>query len=243
MSPRKRHKPRSMANPRPHTASAVGVERTSVQFQRQRGRAAGRLDNPSPEELRECIQQQLCWWCGVDGWKVLATHTRFAHGISAFEVRSLAGLFGKVSICSPEASSAARNRAINRDAIDNVHRRGNKGHQKHHFTLAGMASQLTRNKEWRTNNPEKFRDQIKAATAAMVAKISMPHKCLNPGCEVQIPRRKPYTCSPRCRSALQAKRGRARFNKGVPVHRQVPKSTEEVNAVLGLKGDSDVAVD
>ncbi len=241
MSPRKRHKPRSTANPRPHTASAVGVERNSVQFQRKKGRAAGSLDDPSPEELRECIQQQLCWWCRIDGWKVLALHTRVAHGISAFEIRSLAGLMGQDSICSPEASSSARNRAIKRDSAEVMHHGQNKG-KRHHFTPAGMESQRTRNLEWRTRNPEAHQAALKAATQAMIVKVSMPHKCLNPGCEVQISRKKPYTCSPRCRSELQAKRGKARFSKGVPVHQQVPRSTAEVNAAIGLKGDTDATL-
>ncbi len=239
--PRIRHKPRSTANPRPRTASAVGVERTSVQFQRRKGRASGRLDDPTPEELRSCIQQQLCWWCGRDGWKVLATHTRFAHGISAFEVRSLAGLMENDSICSPEASSAARDRANNRDAVRALHERGNKSHRKHRFTPAGLASQRTRNLAYRTNNPKKFRAQRLRATRAQAAKSSMPHKCLNPGCEVLIPRRKPYTCYPHCRSELQAKRGRARYSKGAPVVEQVPRSTAEVNAAIGLGGDNNAA--
>lgn len=242
MSPRKRHRPRSTANPRPRTASAVGGEKTSVQFQRKRGRAAGRLDDPSPKELRDCIRQQLCWWCGRDGWKVLATHTRMVHGVSAFEVRSLAGLMDRDVICSPEASYAARNRAINRDAVRVMHERGNKGHRKHHFTPAGMVSQRNRNLKYRLNNPEKFRAQRLEATRIQAERSSMPHKCLNPGCEVIIPRRKPYTCSPLCRSELQAKRGRARYSKGFSVVEQTPRSTAEVNAAIGLKGDSSVVV-
>lgn len=70
-----------------------------------------RLDDPVPEELQYAIRHQLCWWCGREGFKVLALHTQRAHGIDRFELRRLAGLFYTVgSICSPEHSEARKKR-------------------------------------------------------------------------------------------------------------------------------------
>lgn len=65
----------------------------------------GRVAPPSQEALQAFIASQTCPWCGAGPFKMLATHTHSAHGVSAAEFRELAGLTRHAPLCSPDHSA------------------------------------------------------------------------------------------------------------------------------------------
>lgn len=80
---------------------------------------------PSKDALRAAIEAQTCPWCGAGPYKVLAGHTNTAHGVSGRELRELAGVGPRGSICSPEASAQAREKLVTRDDWEDMRKRGN----------------------------------------------------------------------------------------------------------------------
>lgn len=76
---------------------------------------------PSAEALREFIAAQTCPWCGKGPWQVLARHTHSAHGVSASEIRELAGLTKYTPVCSKDHSSGRRERLLGRPLPDSAH--------------------------------------------------------------------------------------------------------------------------
>lgn len=145
-----------------------------------------RLDDPSPDELREYIEAQQCWWCGKGGWKSLPNHTCKAHGISATELRELAYMYKKEPVSSLELREEDRQRT------------------------------LTRKDDWRASlkvrsQPvpvlsTKRKDELRARTKVLrekykditIEKTSRPHKCRI--CGTVIPKSTPRLCSEECRS-------------------------------------------
>ncbi len=67
---------------------------------------------PSIEALRDAITAECCPFCSAGPFKSLGQHTNSAHGVSAQELRDMAGV-GRV--CSEEHSSASRARLLSRE--------------------------------------------------------------------------------------------------------------------------------
>jgi predicted transcriptional regulator len=60
---------------------------------------------PSQAAMRRAIEASTCPWCGRGPWKSLAAHTVLVHGVSAAELRVIAGMLKKETICAPEMSA------------------------------------------------------------------------------------------------------------------------------------------
>lgn len=65
---------------------------------------------PTAEELRvrNCIERQVCPFCGRGGFRVLARHTQAAHGVNARALREMAALPMAASICAPDFARELR---------------------------------------------------------------------------------------------------------------------------------------
>lgn len=74
----------------------------------------GQIVAPTEDAIRDAVAAGKCPWCGRGPWKVLAAHTHQAHGIDKLELRHLAGVAKKDSICDPSYSQevAERQRAL-----------------------------------------------------------------------------------------------------------------------------------
>lgn len=59
---------------------------------------------PDRETVRAAIERQVCPWCGAGPFRSLAHHTRQCHGVTADDLRVLAGLAQREPTCSSEAS-------------------------------------------------------------------------------------------------------------------------------------------
>lgn len=85
----------------------------------------GQIVAPDPSALRAAIDAGTCPWCGRGPYKVLATHTNISHGISAAELRELAGLAKRASICDPDHSQSCRTILTERPDWSEMSSRGN----------------------------------------------------------------------------------------------------------------------
>lgn len=171
-------------------------ERDSTRLNRQR-LAHGRVDNPTPGVLRECINAYVCWWCGVGPWKSLGTHTASAHGILAKEVRELAGLFRTSKICSPQMTEECQSRDHYKN---NLPKDGlGFGHKKN-LSEAARTKATERLNTWlkSTGDPDEFRRRASRESAWKRRKVRVCTYC---GTTVQKLNR--YTCSPECRKAIR----------------------------------------
>lgn len=65
-------------------------------------------EGTSVDVLRRAIAAQVCPWCGGGPYKKLANHTAQTHEIGARDLRDMADLRSRDSICSTEASERAR---------------------------------------------------------------------------------------------------------------------------------------
>jgi hypothetical protein len=173
-------------------------ERDSARLNRER-RAHGKVTNPPAGILREYIDAQVCWWCEKGPWKSLGTHTATAHGITAREVRELAGLFRTSKICSSDYTAECRARD---------HYKGNVaglgsvlGHKKD-LSEAAKIKATTRLNAFleSTGDPSAFRRRVGRAAAMKRRIIRM---CTSCGAPVALVNR--YTCSPECRKAIRQK--------------------------------------
>lgn len=70
--------------------------------------------DPTPEIIRQCIEQQYCWICDKDGWKALSQHLVKKHGLLAAEVREMAYMFKYERLISDELSEAISKDALRR---------------------------------------------------------------------------------------------------------------------------------
>lgn len=84
----------------------------------------GAVVAPSKEALRAAIESQTCPWCGRGPFKMLASHTNREHGIDRVELRDLAGLPRRSSICSPETSEISRRALVERPDYAEMRMRG-----------------------------------------------------------------------------------------------------------------------
>lgn len=84
----------------------------------------GQIIAPDPAALREAIEAGKCPWCGRGPYKVLATHTARSHGIGASELRELAGMKKRASICDPDHSQHCRELLVERPSWPEMSRRG-----------------------------------------------------------------------------------------------------------------------
>lgn len=81
--------------------------RNLSQAQRMRHAAASQAEHAlptTPEAYRRAIEAQVCPVCGLGPWTVLALHVSKTHGIGPAELRRLAGLGRKDSVCDPSFS-------------------------------------------------------------------------------------------------------------------------------------------
>lgn len=60
------------------------------------------------ERIRAAIAARVCPWCAAGPFKCLALHTRKIHGVDRWELRDLAGLTTRESVCTPELSDTLR---------------------------------------------------------------------------------------------------------------------------------------
>ena len=83
------------------------------------------LLSPTQETYRAAIDAQLCPVCGAGPYKVLSGHTHKAHGIDRHELRRLAGLPAKASVCSRETSERQRENLAGRPDREEITQKGN----------------------------------------------------------------------------------------------------------------------
>ena len=147
--------------------------------------------DPTPEELRECIKQGYCWWCGKSGWRRLAQHTSMAHGIYADDIRNLAILIKHTPTCIREESEIMSERTLQllkegkRKLPD--WRLGNL--VKHKYSEAGLAHQREIARHMRG-----FLTEDSAKKTGL--KLRKPHPC--PICGAIVPNSQRVCCSLEC---------------------------------------------
>jgi len=134
-----------------------------------------RYDDPEVEVLRAYIREQRCWWCGNGPFRVLALHTVNAHGINRFELRRLADVAGRTSICSPEHSIVM---------ADN-------GKKQDFDRLRAMLEE------------SRDTEQQRAALQLALERTRKPHKCTNPACNNIVPVATRKSCSAECRRIIR----------------------------------------
>lgn len=84
----------------------------------------GAVIAPSESAIQAAIDAQRCPWCGAGPYKMLAGHTSKAHGVDRQELRRLAGLDSRSSICAPERSENARKHLISQNADGSLSKKG-----------------------------------------------------------------------------------------------------------------------
>ena len=76
---------------------------------------------PSREAMQRSISADLCPFCGAGPYKNLGLHTHLTHGVSAAELRDLAGL---KRVCSEDLSDDSRRRLKGRADFAEMRRKG-----------------------------------------------------------------------------------------------------------------------
>ena len=99
----------------------------------------GRYAPPSQEALRKFIAAQVCPWCNAGPFKMLATHVHRAHGISADEFRTLAGLTRHAPLCAESHSAECANRLAGKALPEIAYERAKQ--RPRTYSEAGRASQ------------------------------------------------------------------------------------------------------
>lgn len=84
----------------------------------------GQVVAPDSSAVREAIAAGKCPWCGRGPYRVLATHTSRSHGVGAAELRELAGLKKRASICDPDHSQNCRELLTERPSWPAMSRKG-----------------------------------------------------------------------------------------------------------------------
>lgn len=121
-----RPKPQQLADP--NRAKVRGFRGSTAETMRavrlREKTPAGQVEREvsyDPAAVREAITAQRCPFCDGGPYKVIAVHTNKTHGIDRRELREMAGLTSNDSICAPEYSEGARERAERRE----LHKIGN----------------------------------------------------------------------------------------------------------------------
>ncbi len=198
------------------TSHGLPPSATQVEERRRDRRLAARrvvrVDNPDEQTLRAYIREQTCWWCGAGPFKVLAAHV-WRHGITANEVRDLAGLFYSTPICSPEHSERLRETAKRRHSVGNFRDtrfkkrtaavRSKAAQTFIPHVLSEAAKISARERILAASSPE----QRRRAAMASALVTSKPHPCTNPFCTNIVPRATRKTCSPECRLEVRKQTG------------------------------------
>lgn len=166
-----------------HTTSPQGRSQELGNFDRREIVSPGRLNdvvtklddqergwppaqNPHQELVRSFIRAGLCPWCagtrpGRTGpWSSIAAHVAKAHGVDRFQLREVAGLYRRSSICSDGHRLRCQARAI---AESRVPKGSSKGFKK---TLSSAGRALQR-KRATAQPPEKRSENARKAAAAV----------------------------------------------------------------------------
>lgn len=118
----------------------------------RKARLAGRPESslaysvvpPSPDAMRAAINDGKCPFCG-NPYKNIGLHTRNTHGVSADELKDLAGIPKSRPVCAEEYTKACRDRALAEDAETKAERvqkmRSNLTGGPRKFSKAGRAVQ------------------------------------------------------------------------------------------------------
>ncbi len=147
---------------------------------------------PTIEELRRCIEQGFCWWCGKGGWRRLPQHTSTVHQINASDLREMALFLKRAPPCISEESEAMSERTLRllaegkRKLPDPELGRL----VKHEYSTAGMAIQRQHAAIARAAITPECRQEIGP-------KLRKPHPCSV--CGKALPRAHPICCSVECR--------------------------------------------
>jgi hypothetical protein len=163
----KGHRPQTVAR-----SGAVPVSGLTERNKVARAAAAGQhgvLAAPSAASVRKFIEAQVCPWCGTGPWQVMAGHTSKAHGISAAELREMAGLIKAASICSPDHSKVTSERSRRRwDSAESsplAAFSGGKG-RKRSFSTAGRVAQREKALAQTAEQRQRRSENMRAARAA-----------------------------------------------------------------------------
>ena len=170
-------------------------------------------ETPGREELLECMRIGCCPWCGKSGFQVLSGHTSRIHGITADELRDMAGLFKHNATCTPRLSAACRVRNMNMPSNGIRKGMGSSPGRKKQFSRAGRVHQDTvKTPLIRSMAP------IAHATLAKLRQKGRhfgrpfkPHNC--PACGVLVSTAYPITCSPECRKIVRQRTAQASAQK------------------------------
>lgn len=158
--------------------------------------------DPTTVELRVCISEGRCWWCGKSGWKRLAQHTSMAHGIFANDIREMAIMLKRAPTCSQQESQILSQRRLRLMKEGKVKipdwRLGVL--VKHEYSEAGLKSLRDKMPIMRNSLTPEVKER---ATQRAIEKTSKPHPCLV--CGKIITRAKPLLCSPTCRLIAKQK--------------------------------------
>lgn len=135
-------KPRKVGNPNNQPVRGYrGVSAEALRAKRLAKKApagqADRVVSYDPAAVRAAIEAQTCPFCGRGPYKVLANHTRQAHGVDRRELRNLAGLLLKDSICSPETSRKSREHALRTRTVEAATQAARDSRKQRQWTEAG----------------------------------------------------------------------------------------------------------
>lgn len=104
-------KPKKMGNPNNQSVDGFrGVSAESLRAKRLAAKTpagqqdADRIVSYDPKAVRAAIEAQACPFCGAGPYKSVGIHTARIHGVTAAELRKLAGWTKGARICSPEHS-------------------------------------------------------------------------------------------------------------------------------------------
>jgi hypothetical protein len=133
----------------------------------------GRIAPPSQHALREFIESQTCPWCAAGPFQVLATHTFKVHGVSAAELRDLAGLTRSASVCSETHAAMCADRGRGRPLADSAYTTPRRPRT---YSEAGLVTQRAKLTQSRTPEQQQRAARVSgdrqiAANAAKHAEI------------------------------------------------------------------------
>jgi hypothetical protein len=141
-------KPKRLGDPNRSKALGFhGATAEALRAARLKGKtAAGQAEREvsyEPEAVRAAIAAQRCPFCGGGPYKVVAVHTNKTHGIDKWELREMAGLTTRDSICAPEYADRARELAVQRKIHENGAKTSRNGRRPQRWTTAGLKKQTT----------------------------------------------------------------------------------------------------
>jgi predicted nucleic acid-binding Zn ribbon protein len=213
-------------------------DRDRISVKRKAQRLADKLnwfplaDDPTPERLRNAIEDGKCPWCGKNSLRRLAGHTWKVHGIYADDIRKMAIMLKHAPTCTKEESeslSILRLRLL-REGRAKLPIAQNTG-RKMQYSEAGLIGMRNKQKHMiESITPEIARRAIEKA----VEKTSKPHPC--PVCGKIIPRAHPICCSKECRKKRQQRGleiGHRLWYEGSPI----PRGTLEKGRKLWSIGE------